>query len=154
VTNFGIAAARKDWESCPQQFSPVLRRGLQAAAERLQAIKATGGAKAGTQQRHPRAHSGFDDGPIGMRAAATRAIAATMAGALPSPTILRELFQKTIECKHHQDGQEMHETAFLCQERIVAAITHVLMLAAIRAPALPGMKNESASRIGLRRSNP
>jgi len=46
VTNVGIAAARNAWQVCPQTYSPVLQRSLQAAIARLHDIGAGGGAKA------------------------------------------------------------------------------------------------------------
>jgi len=96
VTNFGIAAARDAWQVCPQIYSPVLQRSLQAAIARLHDIGAVGGAKAGMQQWHPHAGTGFSGGPIGpidAQAVAARIVAATMAGAGPSPGLMRELFE-------------------------------------------------------------
>jgi hypothetical protein len=146
VTNFGVAAARDAWRECPQTYSPVLQRSLQAAIARLQAIGAAGGAKAGTQQCHPNARAGFAGGPIGpidAQAVATRMVAATMAGAGPSPGLMRELFQ-AVSFGHPSKAPGVHDfnkrgvlikTGYYAKVRRVTAMTLVLVLAAMRAPA-------------------
>jgi len=144
VTNFGIAAARNAWQVCPQTYSPVLQRSLQAAIARLHDIGAGGGAKAGMQQWHPHAGAGFADGPIGpidAQAVAARMVAATMAGAGPSPGLMMEVFEavshgylsKTSRvrdlCKRDATSNDLPST----DVRRVAE--QVLILAAMRAPA-------------------
>lgn len=136
VTNFGVAEAREAWQTHPQTYSPVLRRSLQAAIARLQAIGVAGGAKAGTQQWHPYARSGFAGSPIGpidAQAVAARIVAATMAGAGPSPDLMRELFQavsfgfpnRRRVSSSKSSSSELHR---------ITSITQVLVLAAMRAP--------------------
>jgi hypothetical protein len=162
VTNFGIAAARDTWQKCPQNYSPVLQRSLQAAIERLQAIGsergaiarfqaigATGGAKAGTRQWHAHARAGFAGGPIepiDAKAVTMRVLAATMAGAGPSPDFMRELLQavrfghplNTPVCVQ-EPNRRCYPSRLSCSElHRITATTRVLVLAAVRRSIPPG----------------
>jgi len=96
LTNICIAAARHAWQECPQTFSHVLERNLQAAIARLQAIEAESGAKVDNQQTHYHARASFAGGPISpinAQAVAARMVATTMAGAGLSSDLMREIIQ-------------------------------------------------------------
>jgi hypothetical protein len=133
VTNFGVTAVKKLWQTCPQTYTPKLRHSLHTAIARLQAIGAAGCVKAGMQQRHLHARAGFVGGPIEVQGVAARMAAATVAGAGPSPDLMRELLRAvSIEYPSKTHVGVVCEP-YGAASRSSSRATQVLVLAAMRA---------------------